>query len=772
MTQRPGELRGHRQEDGTLLLDYGGPVLAVSIPHEGIARIRLSRTGEFQPRRSWSPLPPDPDLDPPPVEVRIDGEAVELASDLLAVRAESGARVRVTERRTGRVLLSDGPDDGPSWDDDGSARWTHRMPWGENYFGLGNRTGVLDKRGRCYEFWCTDRFDVQGAGTNELYQSIPFYLAMREDGHCHGFFLNNTFRSRFDLSDELKQRQVISVVGGELDQYVFAGPTPAEVIERYTLLTGRPSMPPRWALGYHQARWGYSSAKEIREVAQRLRADRLPADVIYIDIERQDEYRVFTWNKERFPDPAGLIRELREMGFRVGIVLSVGVKYQPEGGYHVYTEGAERGYFMSEGDGPLLRHLWPGLAVYPDFSRHEVREWWGSHYALSADAGIRVFVNDMNEPSMRNAPIMEARAGVVYPPDETKVGPPDEVTTHGEVHNIYGDLEDRAADVALRRMLPDERHLLVTRAGFAGTQRYAATWTGDNASFWEHLEMSLPQLLNLGLSGMPFAGADIGGFYADCKPELLARWFQLGALYPIAKQNCAKPCRPQEPWVFGPEVEAICRRALELRYRLLPYLYTVAAEAARCGAPVLRPLLYHFGDDREARFRDDEALLGRDLLIAPVLRPARHRREVYLPKGMWYDLRDDSAFRGRQSVLVDASLDQDIPVFVRGGSVIPMGPVMQWTEERPLDPLDLHIYPDDGDTATGELYDDDGASRRHERGECATTRYMYRAGVLTARREGRYDPPPRRVRIWLHGDGAPITQELTHDTPEWMVQLR
>lgn len=774
MTERPGELRSHRQQDGTLLLDYGGPVVAISIPHEGIARIRLAATGTFKNRQSWSPLSPEPDLDPPPVEVHVDGGgAVELSSELLTVRAEpSGARVCVTERSTGRALLRDGPEDGPSWQEDGSAAWAHEMPWGEHYFGLGNRTGVLDKRGRCFEFWTTDRFEVQGAGTNELYQAIPFYLAMDEEGRAHGLFLNNTHRCQFDLSDELNQRQVIRVTGGEVDQYVIAGPTPAEVLERYTRLTGRPTLPPRWAFGYQQACWGYSSAKEIKEIAQRLRAVRMPADVIYIDIERQDGYRVFTWNRERFPDPAGLIRELREMGFRVGLVLSVGVKYQPEGGYDVYTEGAERGYFLPEGDGPLLRHLWPGLAAFPDFSRPEVRAWWGNLYESAVADGARVFVNDMNEPSMRSGPIMEPSARLVSPPGETAVGPMDERTTYAEVHNIYGDLEDRAADEALRRFLPDERHLLVTRAGFAGTQRLAATWTGDNASYWEHMEMSLPQLLNLGLSGMPFAGADIGGFYADCQPELLARWFQLGAFYPIAKQNNAKPCRPQEPWVFGPEIEATCRRALELRYRMLPYLYTVAAEASRSGAPMFRPLLYHFGRDREARFRDDEALIGRDVLIAPVFRPGRVQREVYLPSGLWYDLRDGGTFHGKRSVLADAPLDRNPPMFARGGAILPFGPVMQWTEERPLDPLDLHVFPDDGGVATGELYEDDGISRGHERGEYAITRYAYRDGVLTSRREGGYEPPPRRVRIWLHSDGPPFTHELAHDEPEWTVQLR
>jgi alpha-glucosidase len=762
-------LREHWLVGRTLLANYGGPALAVTLLEPGTARIRFAPTGAFAPRRSWSPVPPDDTFEQPPVTVATtDAGAVELSSTRLTVRVEPTAgRVTVLDRSNGQVLVSDGADGGPSWAPGGEpATWTRRMPPDEHYFGLGERTGLLDKRGRRHTFWNTDRFEEQGPGTDEMYQAIPFYLAMDASGRCHGVYLNNTYRTVFDLTDQRGERLVVEADRGELDQYVVAGPQPADVVERYTALTGRMSLPPRWALGYHHTRWGYATEARVREVAARLRADGIPADVIYLDIEALDEYRDFTWDREHFPDPAGLVRDLGEQGFKAVLVIDVGIKYQPEGGYDVFTEGTKHGYFLCEGDHLLLRYVWPGLCAFPDFLREDVRDWWGGWHDELLATGIRGFVNDMNEPSMRDRPILDPEAHRVDPPPDTPHGPPWERTTHAEVHNVYANAENLATSKAMERVRPDERPLLLSRAGFAGVQHHAATWTGDNASYWEHLEMSVPQLLNLGLCGVAFAGADIGGFYADAGPELLARWYQLGAFYPLARANDAKGCADQEPWVWGERIEAICRRALELRYRLLPYLYTVFAEAARTGAPVLRPLLYHYGGDETARLRHDQALLGSDLMVAPVLRPGRTARDVYLPDGRWYDVRTGSVADGRAHVLADAPLDGEIPLYARGGSIIPSGPGQRWADEHRLDPLTLRVYPDPQDRAQGELYEDDGTSLAYRTGVASTTRYSYRDGTVTARRSGDFAPARRRVRVLVHGRPE---RGLDEDSESWEV---
>jgi alpha-glucosidase len=776
MEQRAGALREHRLHGATLMADYGGPVLAVTVVEEGVVRIRLAPRGSFAPRRSWSPIRPDEAVPPPAVRVTECGNAVELHSDLLVVRLEpNGGRVSVRDSRTGQVLLDDGADGGPCWaEPPGPARWQHRMPAGEHHFGFGERTGPLDKRGRRYTFWCTDRFEGHGPGTDELYQAIPFSLVMDGAGRAHGRLLNNTYRSEVDLTDELGERMVLAVDGGELDQYVFAGPHPAQVLERYTALTGRMPLPPRWALGYQHARWGYAGADQVREAARRLRADGVPADVLYLDIENQRGHRTFTWDPERIPDPAGLVQELSRSGFHVGTTVDPGVKHDPDGGYPVYTEGYERGYFLPDGAdedaGHLLRHVWPGLCAFPDFARAEVRDWWAGWHAVVTDVGVRCVVNDMNEPSMRDRPIEDPEARRVEPPRDTPHGGDGERTTHAEVHNVYGVLQASASADALAAAVPDERTLVLTRAGFAGVQRLAAVWTGDNASYWEHLALSVPQLLNLGLSGVPFAGADIGGFFADCGPELLARWYQLGAFYPLARSNGSKECAEQEPWTWGPEVESVCRRAMALRYRLLPYLYTVFEESARTGAPVLRPLLYHHGADRQARLCDDQALLGEDLLVAPVLRPGREGRSVYLPAGLWYPLTGGPAPRGPGRVLAAAPLEGDVPVFVRGGAVLPTGPELQWTGQRPLDPLTVSVHPDEHGRARGRLYEDDGHTHAHRSGASATTVFTYADGVLRADRDGAHTPPPRAVRVLVHApDGGISEHERPRDEHHWRL---
>jgi alpha-glucosidase len=553
------------------------------------------------------------------------------------------------------------------------------------------------------------------------------------------------------------------------------------VVARYTELTGRMPLPPRWALGYQQSRWSYESDHVVRDLAAQFRRRHIPCDVIYLDVDHMDGNRVFTWSRARFPDPAGLIADLGAQGFKVVPIIDVGVKHQPEGGYRIYDEGAKRGYFIKTSRGAdaedFLCYVWPGLCAFPDFTRADVRRWWGGCYREFLHIGVGGFWNDMNEPAMHNKPYDDPGSVSSEPPLDTPQGSEDEPTTHAEARNIYAYLENQATYTALRHMRPNRRPFLLTRAGYAGAQRYAAVWTGDNSSYWEHLEMSLPQLLNLGLSGVAFAGADIGGFFANGSPELFARWMQLGALYPFARASSARGCAPNEPWAWGEQAERVCRRALALRYQLLPYLYTLFEEAARTGAPILRPLLYHYPTDAATHTLHDQALLGRDLLLAPVLRPGKVCREVYLPQGIWYDLRSGERLAGPQHLLAEAGLEMLMPLYARGGAIIPSGPVVQYAEERPLDHLTLDIYPDQDGAAEGLLYEDDGISFGHEQGRSCRTFYQSQLDgangtpVLLARREGAYVPAARSVEIRLHGAGELRRVELPLDQGDWRVVL-
>jgi alpha-glucosidase len=584
---------------------------------------------------------------------------------------------------------------------------------------------------------------------------VPFRIAVSADGRCHGLLVDTTWRSAFDLTAMDDGVEAVETEDAELRMWIVAGPSPGEVLDRYTALTGRPVLPPRWALGYHQTRWSYADAAEVRQIARQLREHALPADVIGLDLDHMDRARVFTWSPDRFPRPSELHGELRDAGFRTVAILDCGVAAEP--GYAVYEEGIERGYFLRDASGqPVQHHVWPGLAVLPDFARDDVRTWWGDWLRVLTTAGVSGVLVDMNEPSLRDRPIDDPDAEAVELPDDLPHGGADGAT-HAEVHNAYGALEVRAVAEGLRRLVPDERRLVLTRAGYAGVQRHAGVWTGDNASTWEHLQMSVPQLLNLGLSGIPFAGADVGGFFGHCGPELLVRWLQLGAWYPLMRSNNAKGSVAQEPWVWGQDVLAACRRALELRSRLLPYLGTCLAAAHRVGAPVLRPMWWPQPTDARARGIQDQFLVGPDLLVAPVLQPGVRSRAVYLLSGRWFDWYTGSVHDGPAEVLLAAPLDGPAPLLARAGAVVPVGPVVQWNDQRPLDPLELHVFPGDDGTADGELYEDDGVTHDHERGRWLRTRVHWDGAEMRATTTGSYRPAPRRTDVIVHAADGTVT---------------
>lgn len=667
-----GRLQRWSQDGPTLRADYGGPVVSIRAISSDMLRIRFAPDGAIALRRSWAVNRPDNAYPAVPVSVTETACGPELRTiQLVAHLNLDGARLTRVERTSGRVILSDDSGGGPVIEEDGGARWVTGVadPGKSRFYGFGERTGLLERRGRRYSCWTTDRYEDQSPNTDELYLAIPFFLGLTEAGQSFGLFLNNTYRSAFELTRIDQGCLSLEVSGGELDYYFIYGPEPAAVVERFTELTGRMPLPPRWALGYYQSRWSYGSEAEVREIAGEFRRRSIPADAIYLDIDAMDRLRVFTWDPETFPDPAALASELRDGGFRLVSVMDVGVKRESPCTYQVYDEGVERDCFLKISRHPaaplFLRYVWPGLCAFPDFTRPAVQGWWGDQYRALLDAGIAGVLSDMNEPALHDLPYDDPKTFRSDPPLDLPHGPPTEPADHAEVHNVYGSLEAKATYEAFRRHRPGERPFLISRGGFAGIQRHAAVWTGDNQSTWEHLEMSLPQLMNMGLSGVPFAGADIGGFYGNCEPELFARWMQLGAFYPFARGNSAKGTARQEPWSFGPEIEDVCRPALEQRYRLLPYFATVLHEASRTGLPFLRPLFLQYPIDPATHLLHDQALVGRDLMIAPIVRPGKAVREVYLPSGTWFDMRTTKQQCGPAHVLADGSLQINMPLYAR-----------------------------------------------------------------------------------------------------------
>lgn len=746
--QTIGSARQITRDARGVTLDCQNAQLQVTVLAADLVRIRMQPGQTFGPDQSWAVVKTEwPAV---PLDIRESRTAIHLRTPELIV--EIGTQpCRVTIRDShGEIITQDAPGKGMSWNGQEVRVWK-AMPPDEYYYGLGERAGPLEHRGRVYVNWNTDAYGYQ-RGTDPLYQSIPFLLALRR-GRSYGIFFDNTYRSSFDLGATRRDEYSFGAEGGELNYYFFYGPDPKKVLHRYTELVGRMPLPPRWALGYQQSRWSYEPESRVREIAQNFRRRQIPCDVIYLDIDYMDGFRSFTVDRQKFPRFREMIADLAAIGIKVVVIINPGIKEEP--GYWVYDEGLRGNHFVRMPDGSLYRGaVWPGLCVFPDFTREETRLWWGDLYKELIEAGVRGFWNDMNEPAVfveTDRPTERTMALEAIHEDRGLR------TDHRKSHNIYGMLMAQATYEGLKRLQPNTRPFVLTRASYAGGHRYAATWTGDNTSSWEHLSLWIPMGLNLGLSGQPFVGPDIGGFTGIPTAELYTRFLQVGILSPFCRTHAQKGKPDQEPWSFGPQYEAINRRAIELRYRLLPYLYTVFEEAARTGVPVMRPLFLEYPEDRRTYLLDREFLLGRDLLVAPVLEEGARSVTVYFPEGEWFDFWTGEKRVGPGEFRVEAPLDR-VPLFVRGGAILPLQPVVQYVDEVPADPLVLRIFP--SRESVGTLYEDDGVSEAYRQGAHARTvfRARYSAEEILleiGQREGKYAPPPRAYLLQFVG----VTQE-------------
>jgi alpha-glucosidase len=663
------------------------------------------------------------------------------------------------------------------------------MPLDEHYFGLGDKTGPLDRRNEAFTLWNTDAYRFQES-TDPLYKSIPYFMTYRA-GRAAGVLLDNTWRTSFDFGKELPDAYSFGSVGGTIDYYVFYGPDPKKVIETYAWLTGTPPLPPLWALGFQQSRYSYMSQDRLLEVANRLRADHIPADAVYLDIDFQDKNRPFTVNQAAFPDLAGTVAKLHAENFHVVAITDLHIANAPGQGYLPYESGAAGDHFVKNPDGSVYTgRVWPGPSVFPDFMRQQTRAWWGTLYRDLKHKGIDGFWNDMNEPSVFDSPTFTMPESVLHRIDEP--GFATRTATHAEIHDVYGMENSRATFDGLVNQDPDTRPFVLTRATYAGGQRYAATWTGDNSSSWNHLRLATPMLENLGLSGFAFAGADVGGYAGTPTPELLTRWFEVSAFQPIDRDHAEKGTGDQEPWAGGPEHEAIRRRFIETRYQLLPYLYTLADEASRSGLPLVRPLFLEFPDAAPDHHPLDldaagasEFLLGRDLLIAPAPYPdAADAYAVELPSRDWYDYwtgekipapiartldpLDPAALHAANTPLVVNVVPDlsHLPVFVRAGSILPIAPVVQSTDITPLGALTLRVYV--GNECSGNLYQDDGKTYAYRRGVYLRMRFACQLTgdgmrLTIGPREGSYPAWWTNLRVELYGWRPVQGKVFTHE---------
>lgn len=609
-------------------------------------------------------------------------------------------------------------------------RWIQRVDTHpeEAFYGLGERAAPLNLRGGSYRMWNRDPGGSYGLGSDPLYLSIPVYISNLLQG-CVLVFYENSFDGRITFDNPT----TIVFEGGALRYYVAVG-NPAQVLELYTQLTGRPPLPPRWALGYHQSRWGYKSEGDIRQVVAGFREHELPLSVIHLDIDYMDEYRVFTVDGERFPDLDGLATDLLDQGIVLVAIIDPGVKRDTE--FEIYNDGLEEGMFCMLPNGtPLFGLAWPGWCVFPDFTKPETRAWWGSLYTRLLKAGVSGFWHDMNEPTSFAAWGDSTFPLLTRHKMECSGG------DHRKAHNLYGLLMNRAGFEALRKQEPDRRPWIVSRSGWAGLQRYAWNWTGDIESTWSALRVTIPTVLNLGLSGIPYSGPDIGGFSGHPSAELYTRWFQLATFLPFFRTHSATGIARREPWTFGEQTLNIVREFICLRYRLIPYLYTLAWEANHTGHPLVRPMFWPEADEPDLWEVDDAFLLGQMLLIAPIFEKDVQSRSVKLPDGHWYNFWNDNLYEGPGVIEMEATLER-IPILVAAGSVLPM-------EEEGC--LDLHIYPTVDGTAYGRLYCDAGDGYGPSRVDHFKLARNRNELVLSREQEGDFPFPYMSIEIHLHG---------------------
>jgi alpha-glucosidase len=572
-------------------------------------------------------------------------------------------------------------------------------------YGLGQTMGTMNKRGARYRMYAID--DFQHTPEKEsLYGSHPFFI-WKSKTEVFGVFVDYPGEVIFDVGFSDSNLLTITTATPNLDFYFLKGSSVKELTKSFLTLVGKPFLPPRWSFGYHQSRWGYVTQADVETIVGKFETHQIPLDAVYLDLDYMDDFKVFTISQERFPKFTNMISTFKSKGVRVAPIIDPGVKI--EKGYEVYEEGIEHQLFITGKDGkPFQASVWPGLTHFPDFMNPKARAWWGSKYKILHDMGIDGFWNDMNEPAIFYSPegleksvktlvdttTKDKNLGIKFLAlmDDVKKSQNSrddmksmfhQTESHGKVsqdlvHNMFGMKMAEAVKDGYDSFAPDVRYHLLSRSTYIGQHRFSGMWTGDNASWWEHLKLNIQHMCSLGLCGFYYGGADIGGFSYDSSGELLTRWNQLAVYMPLFRNHSNLFCKQQEPWAFDADTLDYSRNSIRFRYALLPYLYGSYIEALESAEPPVRMLGFDFEHDARARGTDDQFLCGESLLAAPILSSQARGRMVYLP-GTSYLHWNVSKYEDRSAVKVLPAGDHYIaaplgttPLFVRENTLLPL----------------------------------------------------------------------------------------------------
>ncbi len=735
LSQGPGKLRNWKQESNGISGETESAKFRVTVYSDNIVRVSLTRADELEDF-SYA------------VVAQPNGSSLEVSdsNDYLALTTENFQTIIQKNplrfsflTNEGAVINEDDKGLGTSWNGEQVTTYK-KLQDGERFVGLGEKTGSLDRKGHGYTNWNTDNFGY-GSGADPLYSSVPFYIGIHSK-LVYGIFFDNSHKTFFNFGASNDRFSSFAADTGEMNYYFIYGETVRNIIREYTHLTGRMELPPLWSIGYQQCRYSYYPDKEVLSVADTFREKDIPADTIVFDIHYMEKYKIFTWSKRDFPDPKGLLEKLKEKGFNVVVMCDPGIKV--EQGYEAYEDGVKKDVFIKYPDGTFYTgQVWPGWCHFPDFTNPKARSWWKDHFHDYVNLGVQGFWNDMNEIATWGNML----------PENIEMDFDGNKSTMRRGRNLYGFQMARSTYEGTKALMKNRRPFNLTRSGYAGIQRYAAVWTGDNVAYDEHMMLGVRIVNSMGLSGIAFAGYDVGGFVGNADSKLFARWVSIGALSPFFRGHSMINSRDSEPWSYGEEVEQISRNYIKFRYKLLPYIYSAFYEASENGMPVQRSLAIDYAHD--PRIYDGhyqhQYLFGPSILVAPV-ESNKDFAKVLFPEGdVWYSVYNGHKHVANQEVIVECPLHR-LPVYIKGGAIIPMEPVRAHTGE-PVEQLNLHIYAGLANSSF-QFYEDDGNSFDYQRNIFTKRLIDYspvEKRITLHASEGTFKTKYRKLRLILHG---------------------
>ncbi|WP_088340851.1 glycoside hydrolase family 31 protein [Robiginitalea sediminis] len=743
----PKRVVEHKEDSGNFLFtSENGVLLQISVLRNSVLRIRYATDHIFEPDFSYA-IAPDSSRGYNQLKKEETDEHFLIYTSKLKIEVEKESLRVAIHDLEGNVINED--ELGFHWEENyafggNTVKMSKVTQPSESFYGMGDKATHTNLKGRRVNNWVTDQYAF-AKEQEPLYKAIPFYIGLHNN-IAYGIFFDNSFGTTFDFSHERRNITSFWADGGEMNYYFFYGPAISKVVQAYTDLTGTPELPPLWALGYHQSKWSYYPEKRVKQLARTFRRLKIPCDAIYLDIDYMDGFRCFTWDKKHFPDPKRMIGELEQDGFKTVVMIDPGIKIDRD--YWVYREALENDYFCKRADGPIMTgKVWPGPCSFPDFTNPKVRQWWAGLYEdFIKESGLHAVWNDMNEPAIMEVPTKTA-------PLDTRHDYDGNPCSHRKAHNVYGMQMVRATYEGVKKYVFPKRPFVITRAAYAGTQRFACTWTGDNVATWEHLWIANVQVQRMCMSGYSFVGSDIGGFAEQPNGELFARWVQLGVFHPFCRVHSSGDHGDQEPWSFDEEVTGIVRKFVELRYQLLPYLYTMFWKYSKEGVPMLKPLVYFDQEDPQTHFRTDEFIFGEQILVCPIQEPNAKGRRMYLPRGKWHNYWTGEVLEGGSEKWVAADIDK-IPIFIREGAIIPMYPVQQYVGEKIIEQLRLNVYYKLG-VEQSTLYEDAQDGYDYKKGGYSIRNFRLSGRekelIIQQYKDGSYITPYKTLKVNLIG---------------------